>query len=457
MRKPPSSADAAGRYEIAGLPEGQIRLEVSHPGFQNMRMQTAAGARQDVRLQVGGTSETVDVEAAAGLATRSITRTDGMRLGSGSMLGGNALGGNAAMLKKAPIAGLGSGGGYGGGAFRVDTVRAQQEAARAQELGDLFEYKLKEPITIPKNRSALVPIVQSSIAAEKVSVWNERARLPRPQRALWITNSSGLTLDGGSFSVLEDETFAGEGIFDPIRPDEKRLVSYATDLGLTVRSKAGTDQQRVTRARIVNGVLILHSEIFETRTYTLRNEDTSPRIVIVEHPVRPGYELRGDPKPVETTSQWMRFRLNVAPKETASLAVSEARPVQATYQVSKITGDQIALFLKQKSIDASIEDVLRKVIAQQERIRQIEEEKEARGSEQEGIFDDQQRLRENMKALKGSVEEKALLQRYTRQLNDQEDKLDKLRKEIEDLDARQTKEQATLDKMIQDLAVDVKL
>src|SRR5205823_14233536 len=36
------------------------------------------------------------------------------------------------------------------------------------------------------------------------------------------------------------------------------------------------------------------------------------------------------------------------------------------------------------------------------------------------IFADQARLRENMKSLKGSTEEKALLQRYTKQLDDEE-------------------------------------
>jgi hypothetical protein len=76
----------------------------------------------------------------------------------------------------------------GGG---VAAARAKLEAAaQAQELGDLFEYKLKEPISIQKNRSALAPVVQSAIGAEKVSVWNEQSGLRRPQRALWITNSS---------------------------------------------------------------------------------------------------------------------------------------------------------------------------------------------------------------------------------------------------------------------------
>jgi predicted nucleic acid-binding Zn-ribbon protein len=53
---------------------------------------------------------------------------------------------------------------------------------------------------------------------------------------------------------------------------------------------------------------------------------------------------------------------------------------------------------------------------------------------------DQERVRENMKALRGSDEEKALTQRYTRQLNEQEDRLATLREDLKkataDRDAR---------------------
>jgi len=73
------------------------------------------------------------------------------------------------------------------------------------------------------------------------------------------------------------------------------------------------------------------------------------------------------------------------------------------------------------------------------------------------IFDDQQRLRENMKALKGSAEEKALLQRYTQQLNDQETQLATLQKESGELAAQAQSAQAALDQMVQQLSIDVRL
>ena len=216
------------------------------------------------------------------------------------------------------------------------SARRQSAIRRAEHrnLGDLFEYKLKDPITIRKNQSALLPIVQSNIDAEKVSVWNERSGLPRPQRALWLTNTSGLTLDGGSFSVLEEETFAGEGIFDPIRPGEKwPWFLTPTDLALNVRSENNTEREHVTRVVVDKGLMTQARELREKKTYTFRNEDTSPRMAIVEHPVRVGYQLRSDAKPSETTADWMRFRLPVPSKQSAVLVVEEGRgPFRNTFR-----------------------------------------------------------------------------------------------------------------------------
>jgi len=67
---------------------------------------------------------------------------------------------------------------------------------------------------------------------------------------------------------------------------------------------------------------------------------------------------------------------------------------------------------------------------------------------------DQARLRENMKALRGSPEEKALLQRYTRELDAQEDRVDGLRREISELKARRAQLQVEFDSMVMQIAID---
>jgi TolA-binding protein len=62
-----------------------------------------------------------------------------------------------------------------------------------------------------------------------------------------------------------------------------------------------------------------------------------------------------------------------------------------------------------------------------------------------------------MKALKGSPEEKALLQRYTKELNDQEDQLAAVRGEIKSLEGKRNDAKAQLDRMVLELTLDEKL
>ena len=268
-----------GRYEFSA-PVGRygpVRdgiTGISRAVVDGITVSSGRENRQDARLVIGNTSR-------RSMSQRKLRRSEHQ----------------PPAFQQAPDAGLALDGRWG--AARAGW-RSQPQMPR------------QDPITIRKNRSALVPIVQSPIDAEKVSVWNDSAGLPRPERALWLENSTGLTLDGGSFSVLEEETFAGEGVFEPIRPGEKRLVSYAVDLAVNASSKTGSDPQRVTRVRVSNGVMTHVSEMRERKTYTFRNEDTSPRTVIVEHPARAGFELKSETRPAETTAGWMRFRLPLA-------------------------------------------------------------------------------------------------------------------------------------------------
>jgi len=450
-----TASDSSGSYSLTSLPDGLISLDVSRAGFSTSVVRgiaVAAGrtARRDLRLQVGAVSQTVEVSASSlplNASMGSVAGGGGRSLGSGAALGGN---GGFKKEPPPPLPAIPQ--------PAVDAARFRFQAAGAgQELGDLFEYRVKEPVTIQRNRSALVPIAQASIAAEKVSVWNDRTGLVRPQRALWLTNSTGLTLDGGSFAVLEEDAFAGEGIFDAIHPGERRLVSYAIDLALSASSRNSTERQRVSRIRIGKGILTQESEVREKKTYTFRNEDNKGRAVIVEHPVRAGFELVGDIKPVETTAGWMRFRVPVEAKQSATLIVEEAQPLQSSFAISDLTADELALFRSEKSISPAIDEAIRRILTQKDSITELQARSSELEDETSKIFDDQQRLRENMKALKGSQDEKALVQRYTGQLNEQENRLDAIRKESKELEARIDAAKAALEKVIAEIIFDEKL
>jgi hypothetical protein len=369
--------------------------------------------------------------------------------------------------------GPGSGGGTGGGVFRVggpppvalprpdatamaENLESGTTVGETRELGDLFEYKVKDRVTIRKNQSALVPILQSRIDAEKVSVWNPSDS--SVLRALWVNNTSELTLDGGSFNVIDGDAFAGEGLMDAIKPGELRLLSYAADLGVLVDAKQKADNQRVTKVIIAHGMMTQSTQERQENTYTIRNRDTSTRALVIEHPARLGWKLTDDDaKPAESSASFHRFRLSVQPKKTATLVVKEYRPITNSYLLTNVTDDQVKYFLSQKMINPDVEKALRRIVAQKNDIAVLESVITGRRSQVSSISEDQQRLRENMKALKGSAEEKALVERYVRELNEQEDRVQSLRREIAEMQQNRDAAQSALNGMIEALQMEVTL
>ena len=461
-----TNTDSQGRYEIAELPAGVYRVEFVSTGFQKTVVQGVSlgggvERRQDVTLRVGSVSQSVVVTAAAPLLSTDtaelVEGSAGARIGTSREMGS----GRGVARANSSIV-RGEGGGIGGGIFDAgaiaDARRAMAAAAEGSNLGDLFEYKLKDRVTIRKNQSALVPILQVPVGIERASLWNPSLNSPRPLRALFLTNSSALTLDGGSFSVLDNETFAGEGLTDAIKPGEKRLISYAADLGVRVDSKNESEPQKISKVRIIKGTMIQTSEMRQEISYLIRNDDTTPRTILVEHPLRAGWKIADDgPKPEETTSSAYRFRAIVEPKATQKLSIWEAKPLETRYQLTNLTDGQIEIFLQQKSINPEIEQAFRKIIEQKDKVSALDAEITNRNDETQKIYDDQQRLRENLKALKGSAEERALTQRYTQQLNDQETRLEAIQRELTGLQAKRDSAQQELDKMIENLSLEATL
>jgi len=198
--------------------------------------------------------------------------------------------------------------------------------------------------------------------------------------------------------------------------------------------------------------MVMQRELREKRTYTVRNEDSKARTVVIEHPNRAGWKLTSAAKPDETAPNVYRFRVQAAPKATASLTIEELRVVDTSYQVTAFTDDQLAMLGRQRTLTPEVEQALRGIITKKGEIAAVNSELADRTREREQIFKDQERLRENLKALKGSPEERSLVSRYTRQLDEQETRLDVLKREIAERDARRATLQAELDALVQGLS-----
>jgi hypothetical protein len=452
-----TTSDSNGQYVFSSLAPGNYRVRVEGNGFKSnviTNLNIASGENQvNSQLQVGSSTEAIEVQAetvtvnteSAELAAKmhtGVANRAHVAMGSGS--GGGAFNGRNVM----GVATLAPG-------MVENSLGQASTAASGQDLGDLFEYKLKDRVTLKKNQSALVPVAQTEIDAEKVSLWSGTSGSGRPLRGLWLNNTSALTLDGGSFSVLEKEVFAGEGLTDPIKPGERRLISYATDLGLLVEAGQNVQPQHVTLVRIAKGVMTQASQLQQRTLYTVRNQGAAPSVVVIEHPARTGWSLaKGAREPEERAPGTYRFRLEVPTKATASLPVEEIQTLNTTYEIADLEPAQIEMFLKQRTITKEMAEALAQITAQKGMVAGLEQEMANRQKDIDRIVEDQGRLRENMKALRGSAEEKALLQRYTKQLDEQETQLEQLRKKIQETERQRDAANEKLQTMVDQLQLE---
>jgi hypothetical protein len=422
-----ASSDSNGNFCINGVSGGPWNFRADAPGFNPYMVSGVRVSRNGIRinptLRVGSTSETVAVDASDAVVENA--PTNGRNISSFAQLTPGAVPSNVMMEQ-------------------------QFESAGGREIGEMFSYDIKQRITIGKDQSALVPIVQARVDSEKVTIWNDN---DVPRRALWIRNTSGATLDSGSFSVIEGDSFAGEGLMDPIKPNERRLLSYAADQGIRVKSEDEYHDQPISHVKIAHGIMTVTRKSETKRTYEIHNANTDERKVVIEHPARDGWKLADGVKPEETTTSVHRFLVDVKPGETSKLEVKEFHPEDSTVLLTNINSSLIAYYANEKVLKPETQQALLKIVDQKNQISDYSNEINQRQQEISNISNDQARVRENMKALKGSAEEKALVQRYVSEMNKQEDRLASLRAEIASLQDKLNLANGELNKMI--AAVDV--
>ncbi len=292
----------------------------------------------------------------------------------------------------------------------------------------MFAYNLSEPISIPRNGSALVPILTASLPAESVTLWS--AANPTPLRALSLINATALTLDRGSFSVVEDGSFAGEGLLDTIHPGEHRLLSFAADQAIRVAVEQQHERRRVTRLAVHEGVLHATNLEIAEADYVVSNASAEDRTVLLEEPRRVDWTLDSPVQPVETTPTALRFRVIAIPHGSVRLHVAQRHTLEDLFRLVNTNETELSLYLRQHEASPALLQKLTPVFAAQRRVTTLEVASEEKRSAIRALVEDQKRLRDNLAALKGTLDERALARRYTGELNAGEDTLARLRQEL---------------------------
>jgi hypothetical protein len=333
-----------------------------------------------------------------------------------------------------------------------------ETAATGAEVGDLFEYKIEQPVTVLRDRSALIPILQTRMEGERVSIYNEGTRSDRAMGGMLLKNTSPLTLEGGAVTVIDGDAYAGEALMERLKPGEQRLISFALDLGTLVTARSKEDRAPAFMVRAVNGVFQAHYYQTMKRVYTLTNQTEKPRVLYIEHPVHQDWTLTDDtPKPDIKTARYYRFRVPLEAHGKAEIAVTERRALMDSYALTNFSRPDLELFISRKYIDAETRAQLEKILDLKSQMTSTDARIESIDKEVSEIGEDQSRLRDNIKALTATAEAKQLISRYVAKADTQETRLEQLNKDKQTLHQERSKVQTDLEALIRGLSMERQL
>lgn len=405
-------SDSSGNFSQNGLPYGQYSVTALASGFKTLLIQNAqVGQNLNLRLEVGGVSETVNVTAGANYSQTAI---------NSRMISGLAANNSFIPTQAETTVSEALTSGHSG-------VTA---AVTADEIGDLFEYRIDRPVTVSRNRSALIPIVQTKMDGERISVYNEGTRQDRPMSGVLLKNTTGLTLESGSLTVLDGNAYAGESLMDRLKPKEQRIVSFALDLGTHVRVREKEDREPAKLIKAVQGVFQVHYFQTEEKLYQISNQTDRTKVLYIEYPIRDGWRLSENaPTPDYTTQRYYRFRVELKPFEEKEMTISLRQPLMDSYQLTSLSKADLELFVSRRYIDDETRLKLAKLIDIRSSIAQFDNKLETFDDEVEKIENDQKRLRENIESLSRTAEAKTLIARYIAKANDQESRLEQMEKD----------------------------
>src|SRR5262249_19951137 len=244
----------------------------------------------------------------------------------------------------------------------IDIRRGAMTAASAASLGDFFQYAIDHPVNLPRQKSAMLPIVNKDVEASRVSIYNEHTLAKHPLLGLKFKNTSGVHLMQGPITVFENNNYAGDARILDLQPNEERLLSYAIDLGTEAQVVPEADSGRLTAVKIQKGIVYTTTQLRETKTYAFKNRAEQDRTIILEHPFRPEFKLTSQEKPLETARDVYRFELKVPAGKEVKQTITEERDQGSSIALTNSDEDALRVFLNAPVTSAAVKKAIERAI-----------------------------------------------------------------------------------------------
>lgn len=218
----------------------------------------------------------------------------------------------------------------------IDLSKGVASAAEADNVGELFRYSIDVPVTLARQKSAMLPIVNGAVKGEKLSIYNPAVHAKHPLNGLKLVNSTGLHLMQGPITVFDGGEYGGDARIEDLRPGTERLLSYALDLDTEIAPGPERSSGSLAAITVLGNTLIETHVVDRTRSYIIKNSGPNRKKILIEYPIDSKWSLVSPKEPAEKTRDLYRFAVTAEPGKPANLQVAEQRTEKPEIMLTKL-------------------------------------------------------------------------------------------------------------------------
>lgn len=303
-----------------------------------------------------------------------------------------------------------------------DLQSSTQVNVSSQELGELFEYRIGTPVSVGRGQSAMAPVISTLLEKQKDLIYNDAQMERHPVATLRLKNTSGLTLERGPVTVMEDGEYMGEAVLPFTPAGGEIVVPYAVELGVRILESNGSSTE--THSLRLRGAL-LHIESWEIVwcEYQANNSTGRDLTVLIEHPRTRHYELFDTPEPKEKTPSHLRFTLSVPGHSESRLRVQERRLVSRREELKRQSYEELQRLARKGLIKPEVMEQAAKILRLWEQVDNHNRRLNALNGERDAVYRQQKQIQGNMSSLTSEGKEGMLRARYVGELETSEERL----------------------------------
>jgi hypothetical protein len=281
----------------------------------------------------------------------------------------------------------------------LDATDGTAAVASTEEVGDALEYVLDQRVTLPRQKSAMLPVVAKEVQGARISLYNPTIHPRSPLLAVRLKNTTGARLMQGPVAVYEGGVYTGDARLSDLPDGEERFLTYAVDQGVEVRMTKTTDDPHATTLRIVKGVIQADIVQRETTTYLLKNRSQRERLVVLEKEANDNWAIVQPAGVPRDGKRWHRFEVKVPPGKVVEYTVLAE---EKTHKQSRLTvGEDFLNWLPAplEKMSVPIQEAVRKIDAYRGRLKEMAEGIDKQDQEYRPLLAEQVRLKANLDRL----------------------------------------------------------